>query len=83
LAEKVAPTALEALIVTVQLPVPEHSLPDQPVKVEPAAALAASVTAVPLAKVASADAQFESQLMPTGEDVTVPLPVPTLVRERV
>jgi hypothetical protein len=33
-------------IVTVQLPVPEHAL-DQPVKVEPVAAVAVTVTAVP------------------------------------
>ena len=44
---KVAVTDWAALIVTTQAPVPVHA-PVQPVKVEPAAAAAVSVTDVPL-----------------------------------
>ena len=43
----VAVTVVAAVIVTVQEPVPEQP-PLQPVKVEPAAGVAVSVTAVPL-----------------------------------
>jgi hypothetical protein len=43
---KVAVTERAALMLTVQLPVPEQA-PDQPAKVEPAAAAAVSVTLVP------------------------------------
>src|SRR5439155_649690 len=49
---KVAVTVVAALRVTVQVPVPEHPPPLQPVKVEPAAGVAVSVTAVPLVKLA-------------------------------
>ena len=42
-------TVCAALIVTVQVPVPEQPPPLQPVNVEPAAGAAVSVTAVPLA----------------------------------
>ena len=45
---KVAVTVVAALRVTVQVPVPEHPPPLQPVKVESAAGVAVSVTAVPL-----------------------------------
>src|SRR5262245_15021462 len=60
-----------ALIVTVQVPVPEHPPPDQPVNVAPAAGVAVSVTAVPLLKVAE---HVAPQLMPAGALVTVPDP---------
>src|SRR5207244_814751 len=73
---KVAVTVVAALRVTVQAPVPEHPPPAQPVKVEPAAAVAVSVTAVPLVKLAE---QVTPQLIPAGELVTVPLPVPALL----
>src|SRR5439155_1357135 len=66
--------------VTVQAPVPEHPPPLQPLKVEPAAALAVSVTAVPLGKLAE---QVAPQLIPAGELVTVPLPAPEGVTVRV
>src|SRR5207247_8405682 len=69
-------TVVAALRVTVQVPVPEHPPPLQPVKVEPAAGVAVSVTAVPLAKLA---VQVAPQLIPTGALVTVPLPVPALL----
>ena len=66
-------TVVAAETVTVHVPVPEHPPPLQPVKVEPATGVAVSVTAVPLVKLA---AQVAPQLIPTGELVTVPLPVP-------
>jgi len=56
--------------------VPEQPPPLQPVNVEPEAAVAVSVTAVPCVNAA---AQVEPQLIPTGELVTVPLPVPAFV----
>src|SRR5436189_5076263 len=69
---KVAVTVCAALIVTVQVPVPEQPPPLQPVKVEPAAGAAVSVTAVPLVKLA---AQVAPQFIPAGALVTVPMPV--------
>src|SRR5439155_6091994 len=77
---KVAVTVVAALRVTVQVPVPEQPPPLQPVKVEPAAGVAVRVTAVPLAKLTE---QVAPQLIPTGELVTVPLPVPAGVTVRV
>src|SRR5207253_2969690 len=76
---KVAVTVVAALRVTVQVPVPEQPPPVQPVKVEPAAGVAVSVTTVPLAKLAE---QVAPQLMPAGALVTVPLPVPAGVTVR-
>src|SRR5438132_6829110 len=73
---KVAVTVVAAESVTVQAPVPEQPPPLQPVKVEPAAAVAVSVTVVPPAKLAE---QVAPQVIPTGELVTVPLPVPALL----
>src|SRR5436309_6019989 len=73
---KVAVTVVAAESVTVQAPVPEQPPPLQPPKVEPAAGAAVSATAVPLVKLA---AQVAPQVMPAGELVTVPLPVPALV----
>jgi len=77
---KVAVTVVAAESVTVQAPVPEHPPPVQPLKVEPPAGAAVSVTAVPLVKLA---AQVAPQSMPAGELVTVPLPVPAGVTVRV
>ncbi len=54
-------------------------VPLQPAKVEPEAAVAVRVTAVPLLKLTE---QVLPQLMPAGELVTVPLPVPDLATER-
>src|SRR5205809_721607 len=71
---KVAVTVVAAETETTHDPVPEHPPPLQPPKVEPAAGVAVSVTAVPLVKLA---AQVAPQVMPAGELVTVPLPVPT------
>ena len=72
-AVKVAVTERASLIATSQLPVPEHSVPDQPVNVDPAVAVAARETLVPRLKDAS---QAEPQSIPAGEEVTVPLPRP-------
>jgi hypothetical protein len=44
---KDAATAVALVIVTVQVPVPEHPPPDQPVNVDPLAAKAVKVTDVP------------------------------------
>jgi hypothetical protein len=74
----VAVTDFAAVIETTHEPVPVHA-PLQPVNVDPEAAVAVSVTDVPLLKLAE---QVEPQLMPAGELVTVPLPAPALVRVR-
>ena len=55
-------------------------VPLQPAKIEPAAAVAVRATTVPLLKVPE---QVLPQLMPAGELLTVPLPVPALPTERV
>src|SRR5207253_9532966 len=68
----VAVTVVAALRVTVQAPGPEQPPPVQPLKVEPAAGAAVSVTAVPLAKLA---APVAPQVMPAGRLVTGPAPV--------
>ena len=75
-----AVTEVAPLIVTVHGPVPEHPPPDQPVNTEPVSAVAVRVTDVPSLYKAE---QVEPQLMPDGEDVTVPEPVPVLLTERV
>src|SRR5947209_4778176 len=79
-AVKVAVTVVAAETVTTHDPVPEHPPPFQPLKVEPAAGAAVSVTAVPLAKLA---VHVAPQLIPAGALVTVPLPVPAGVTVRV
>src|SRR6266403_296346 len=75
---KVAVTDVAALTVTVQVPAPAQPLPLQPVKVDPAAGVAVSVTTVPVVKVVE---QVGSQAIPAGALVTAPLPVPALVTE--
>jgi hypothetical protein len=70
---KVAVTAVAAVNVTTQVPVPVQPPPLHPANVEPSAAAAVSVTAVPLAKFA---AQVVGQLIPAGALVTVPVPLP-------
>ena len=59
--------------VTLHVPVPEQPPPLHPPKVDPEFAVAVSVTAVPLAKLAE---HVEPQLMPAGELLTDPLPLP-------
>src|SRR5438046_3403099 len=72
---KVAVTEVAALIVTVQVPVPEQPPPLQPLKVEPAAGAAVKVTAVPLANAAEQVVPHET---PAGALVTLPVPAPAL-----
>ena len=73
-------TVVAAETVTVQGPAPAQPPPLQPVNVEPAAGAAVSVTAVPLAKLVE---HVAPQVIPAGELVTVPLPVPAVVTVRV
>lgn len=77
---KVAVTFLAWVIVTVQVPVPEHPSPDQPVNEESMAGLAVKVTEAPSLKSA---AQVAPQSIPAGLDVTVPAPLPDFKTERV
>src|SRR5262249_11758285 len=76
----VAVTAVAAFMVRVQAPVPEQPPPLHPAKVDPVAGVAVSVTTVPLSKGAE---QVLPQLIPAGFEVTVPLPEPSRVTERV
>jgi hypothetical protein len=75
-----AVTALAPDIVTAHAPVPEQDPPLQPANLEPATGVAVSVTTVPAGKGAL---QAAPQLMPAGEETTVPEPVPARVTERV
>src|SRR5881396_1313528 len=77
---KPAVTEAAALIVTMQVPVPEQPPPLQPVKVELASGVAVKVTAVPLANGAE---HVAPQAIPAGLLVTVPAPAPALVSVRV
>ncbi len=63
-------------MVSMQEPVPEHA-PDHPLNVDPLAGPAVRVTIVPAGKSEEATEQVVSQVSPTGDDVTVPLPVVT------
>jgi hypothetical protein len=64
--------------VTVQVPVPLHPPPDQPVKLEVVLGVAVSTTLCPSLKFAEAVVHEVPQLRPEGELVTEPLPVPDL-----
>lgn len=75
---KLAITEVDPATETVQLAVPEQA-PLHPEKIDPELATAVSVTEVPLAKLAVLDEQVEPQLIPVGELVTVPEPVPAFV----
>jgi hypothetical protein len=73
---KLAVTVVAAVSVRVQDPVPEQPPPFQPVKMEPEAAVAVKVTAMLLENVAE---HLLPQVIPLGELVTVPVPVPVLL----
>ena len=70
---KFADTALFAPIVTVQVDPFELSQPVHPVNSDNVAGVAVSVTAVPITK---SLLQAVPQLIPAGDDVTEPLPMP-------
>ena len=75
---KVAVTAWAWLIVTEQLPVPVQA-PLQPANVDPDTGAAVRLTTVPLLKLAE---HVEGQLIPAGELLTAPVPVPASVTFR-
>ena len=70
----VAVTVVIAFIVTIQVPVPAQIPPDQPAKAEPPCGAAVSVTIAPELKLALLVPV--PVLMPTGFEVTSPLPLP-------
>lgn len=74
----VAVAEVAVVIVKVQEEVPEQA-PLHPVKDDPAAAEAVRVTEAPEANAAE---QVAPQLIPAGDEVTVPDPVPARDRER-
>ena len=73
-----AVAARSALIVSVQVPMPEQA-PDQPANLDPAEAVAVSVTGT----AAKGAEHVEPQLIPAGLDVTEPEPLPVLATFRV
>jgi hypothetical protein len=75
---KPAVTVVLPLSVSVQLAVPLHPPPDQPVKFEPLAAAALKVICVPVSKLA---VHVLPQLIPDGVLVTVPVPLPDWVTD--
>jgi hypothetical protein len=75
-AVKLAVTVFAAPILTVQVLAVPVQAPDQPLKVDPVVVAAVKVTLLFLLKLA---AQVLPQLIPEGELVTVPLPVPDFV----
>ena len=77
---KFAVTVRAAPIVTLQMFPEVESQPVQPVKAEFTSAVAVRVTGVPSLYVAE---QVVGQLMPAGELVTVPVPVPVRLTVRV
>lgn len=70
-----AVTLVAAATVTVHVPVPEHPPPDHPANVEPLSAVAVRVTEEPWSNSA---AHVAPHVMPAGELLTLPLPVPDL-----
>ena len=73
---KLAVTVFASSILTVQVVLLPVQAPDQPIKVEPDSGAAVNVTLLLTAKLAE---QLDPQLMPVGELVTVPVPVPVLL----
>ena len=62
---------------TVHVPVPEHPPPDQPLKLEPEAGVAVTVTVVPDTKLFE---QVPGQLIPEPATLPEPLPVNATAR---
>jgi len=75
---KVAVTFTSAAIERVQVPTPVQPPPDQPAKVDPPVAAAVRTTLL-LPGANSAEHAVVPQLIPTGADVTFPVPFPALV----
>jgi hypothetical protein len=73
---KVAVTVVATVIDTVQGSVPVQPPPDQPVKADVPPAVALRTTSVPMSKEAW---HVAPQLIPAGSEVTVPVPVPSLL----
>jgi hypothetical protein len=71
-------TFFALLIVTTQVPVPEHA-PDQPMNFEPDFADTVSVTTAPAT---NACVQVDPHEIPAGVLLTCPLPVPALATVR-
>lgn len=71
-----AVTDVLAVTVTVHV-VPEHPPPENPLKMPPELGVPVSVTVVPVAKLPTQDVP---QLIPAGEEVTVPSPSTKIVR---
>jgi hypothetical protein len=69
---KLAVTLCALLIVTLQLPLPVQPAPLQPLKVKPLFGVAVSVTLLPCAKLLL---QVVPQLMPAGDELTLPEPL--------
>ena len=80
LGTKLADTDCAALMVTMHVPVPEQEAPLQPVKAEPDAAVAVSVTWV---SARNDLLHVLPQLIPLGALETLPEPVPVLLTVRV
>ena len=72
---KEAETVTGEFIVIVHVPVPEHA-PDHPAKYEFLLGVAVSVTFTPALYVSE---QTEPQLIPSGNEAMVPVPVPDLL----
>jgi hypothetical protein len=79
IAEKLAVTVIAADITKTHLPVPEHPPPDQPANVEFPSGVTLSVTIEPASY---PFVQVVPHVMPEGDEVTVPEPVPLLFTVR-
>jgi hypothetical protein len=78
----IAVSDISELIITVQVPVPGHPLPDQPVKIEPKIGVAVKATDVLLVNIAEQATSVATQSIPIGLEVMVPDPNPSLVMSR-
>ena len=69
------------MIETTQVPVPAHPPPDHPANEDPADGVALNATEAVggFVKLAEAVKQAVPQLIPAGDEMTVPVPVPALL----